>query len=113
MKAKDCRSRNRRPATKGLLAAVIAVLLLACGAIYRPPVRAADEPPPKMIPWERAVKLIESGQVQEVTQLHSREVTLKTNRGEIFQTLEPALDEVIRVVRERAPNKDSIPIATE
>jgi hypothetical protein len=96
-----------------IFASLVVALLTLCGASHHVPVLASDEPAPRTIPWERAVGLIESGQVQEVTQLHSRQVTLKTGRGETFQTVEPALDEVIRVVRERAPNRHSIPIATE
>lgn len=96
---------------------LLLALVAACMAEHSPRSHAADspatEPRPTAITWKRAVRLIESGQVREVFQLHSRQVTLKTARGETYQTVEPALDEVIRIVRERAPNKDSIPIATE
>jgi hypothetical protein len=60
------------------------------------------------IPWEDAVNLIRDGSVTAVYQSACRDVRLDTDDGEIYYTVEPAQDEVLRVIDESAPNRAEI-----
>ena len=50
------------------------------------------------IPWDEARELILAGEVEQVTQLHSLEVTLELEDGRRLVTTEPAIDDVFDVV---------------
>jgi hypothetical protein len=95
------------------LAGLLLALALACVAVPEPSVAEAPLPPPGAIPWEQALALIRSGEVRMVMQAHALGVTLRTANGDRYTTREPAIDAVIRAVREEAPNAEEIAIATE
>jgi len=50
------------------------------------------------VPWDEARALILAGEVEQVTQLHSLQVTLKTKDGRRLVTFEPHIDDVFDVV---------------
>lgn len=62
------------------------------------------------IPWQWVKSEIQSGRVEAVYQNHKKKVTLQMKGGYQLETVEPALDDIIQLVRESG--KD-IPIATE
>jgi hypothetical protein len=62
------------------------------------------------IPWNWVKAEIQSGRVESVFQTHKKNVTLQMKGGYQLETVEPALDDIIKIVRESG--KD-IPIATE
>ena len=76
-----------------------------------PGCEAAD--PATNIPWSDAVDLIREGSVTAVSQNHCRDVRLDTADGEVYYTVEPAIDEVLRVIEESAPNKSEIKTVIE
>ena len=53
---------------------------------------------PIVVSWTDAMQTIMSGEVQQVFQTHSREVTLVLRDGTTFQTTEPQIDEVFREI---------------
>ena len=53
---------------------------------------------PNLISWTEAINLIMSGEVQQVVQTHSLEVTLILKNGTTLDTKEPAIDEVFREI---------------
>lgn len=65
------------------------------------------------ISWDQARDLILSGDVQQVTQLHSRQVTLHLEDGRQLVTVEPELDAVFDIVEECGEPCADIVLATE
>jgi len=69
--------------------------------------------PEAVVSWEEAEALILSGQVEQVAQAHSLEVTLYLRDGRQLSTTEPKIDEVFDVIgRCGEPCADMI-LATE
>jgi hypothetical protein len=93
------------------LASVLLALSLACAGA--PHDAAALAPRVGAISWEEALALLRSGEVRRVAQTHALDVTLETRTGARYTAREPAIDAVLRAVREQAPNADEIAIATE
>lgn len=67
----------------------------------------------KAITWEETKTLILDGQVVEVTQLHSLEVTLILKDGSIVTTVEPEIDAVFILLDECGENCQDVTRATE
>ena len=65
------------------------------------------------IPWAEARELITSGDVVQVTQLHSLEVTLELENGTRLVTTEPEIDAVFDVVDACGESCADILLATE
>lgn len=65
------------------------------------------------IPWAEAQELIRSGQVVQLTQLHSLEVTLDLAEGTRLMTIEPEIDAVFDVVDACGEPCADIVLATE
>jgi hypothetical protein len=65
------------------------------------------------ISWDEAKQLILSGQVAQVTQLHSLEVRLLLKDGRMVVTTEPAIDDVFELVRQCGAPCDDIVLVTE
>ena len=57
----------------------------------------------EQITWERAVDLIEAGEVNYVGQRHDRTVCLRHLRGATYSSVEPELGDILDVARD-APN---------
>jgi hypothetical protein len=93
------------------LAGVGLALSLACASASHD--AAALPPRVGAISWEEALALLRSGEVRRVAQTHALEVTLETTTGARYTAREPAIDAVLRAVREQAPNADEIAIASE
>ena len=65
------------------------------------------------ITWEETKTLIMDGQVVEVTQLHSLDVTLILKDGRIVTTVEPEIDAVFILLDECGENCQDVIRATE
>ena len=53
---------------------------------------------PIVVSWTEAMQIIMSGEVQQVFQTHSREVTLVLKDGTALETIEPQIDDVFREI---------------
>jgi hypothetical protein len=73
----------------------------------------APTPTQTLISWEEAQELITSGEVTAVTQLHSLEVRILLEDGSTVVTQEPAIDDVLDVIRDCGQPCASIVFATE
>ena len=62
------------------------------------PAPEANEAP--MITWEDAQNLILEGRVSQVTQLHNLTVILDLKDGSTVKTIEPAIDDVFKVIQQ-------------
>lgn len=69
--------------------------------------------PEESISWVEARELILTGQVTQVTQLHSLKVILVLEDGRTVETFEPAIDDVFMVIEECGEQCNDIIIATE
>jgi hypothetical protein len=69
--------------------------------------------PASEVPWLEAEEMILNGEVQQVTQLHSLEVTLYLWDGREVVTMEPKIDEVFRVIERCGEPCSDIVMATE
>lgn len=65
------------------------------------------------VSWTEAMQLIMSGEVYQVTQTHSREVTLVLKDGTTFEAIEPQMDEVFREIERCGDLCSDIVLATE
>ena len=65
------------------------------------------------ISWERAVELLNSGQVTMVVQLHSLEVTLTLKSGVTVKTIEPNIDAIFDEIQKCGEPCAGIVQATE
>ena len=66
----------------------------------------------RRVSWDKARKLIERGDVKSVTQLHSGKVFIRLADETEYQTQEPNIDDVIKLIRALGKD-DAISIATE
>ena len=73
----------------------------------------APTPTQTLISWEEAQELIQSGDVTAVTQLHSLEVRILLEDGSTVVTQEPAIDDILDVIRDCGQPCASIVFATE
>jgi hypothetical protein len=80
------------------------------------PVLQPTSPPnpvPASLTWSEAKQLILDGKVTQVTQAHSLVVALTFADGSTRTTVEPQIDEVIRVVKECGERCKNVVVATE
>lgn len=77
--------------------------------------RGTAQPMPMLqdISWQTAQEMILGGQVTAMTQAHSLQVSLTLRDGRILHTVEPQIDDVIRVVEQCGESCRDIRIATE
>ena len=68
---------------------------------------------PELVPWQRAVDLVNAGRVDEVFQTHALSVQLHLHDGSRVQTVEPAIDEIVRAIQRCGQTCAHIVIATE
>ncbi len=74
---------------------------------------ALPETPESDISWDEAREIILSGRVEQVFQLHSRQVTLYLEDGRRLVTVEPHIDAVFDVVEECGDPCADVILATE
>ena len=65
------------------------------------------------ISWSEAIQIIMSGEVRQVTQTHSREVTLDLKDGTTYKAIEPQLDDVFKEIQRCGKLCTDIVLATE
>jgi hypothetical protein len=85
---------------------LFAVLLFGCGG-------PTATPYPSEVDWDTAVELLNTGEVEMVTQLHSLDVTLKMKDGTEIHAVEPSIDAIFRAVEECGQPCSQIVLATE
>lgn len=66
-----------------------------------------------VVEWETAVSLLNNGDVVEIFQTHSLDVTLTLQDGRIIKTVEPAIDDVFSAIDDCGEPCSSILMATE
>lgn len=111
------RNRNRKIQ---LICLITALLTAACAGALIPlsapspastgPHAATDSP---AIPWEDAERLILSGEVAQIFQLHSLDVMLILRDGRRLTTVEPRIDAVFEVVDRCGDPCNQMLLATE
>ena len=67
----------------------------------------------EVVDWETAVSILNSGEVVEIFQTHSLDVTLTLANGRRLQTVEPASDAIFTAVQECGDPCGKIMMATE
>jgi hypothetical protein len=68
---------------------------------------------PTQVSWPRAVELVNSGRVEQAFQSHALVVHLVLKDGSTFQTTEPNIDDIMRVIKECGSKCSEILFATE
>ena len=63
--------------------------------------------------WEQAIGLIFSGEVIKVAQTHDLKVYLTLKDGRTLETVEPAIDEILRMIENCGEACKTIAVATE
>ncbi|MBN1486013.1 MAG: hypothetical protein JW981_00140 [Anaerolineae bacterium] len=77
------------------------------------PIEAAVPPGTEEIAWEKAKTLILTGEVEQVFQTHSLQVTLYLKNGEHLLTQEPEIDAVFDVIEQCGEQCANMVMATE
>lgn len=67
----------------------------------------------EVVDWETAVSLLNSGEVVEIFQTHSLDVTLTLADGHTVKTVEPAIDDIFTAVEDCGEPCSNILMATE
>jgi len=95
--------------------AMTGLILGACGStpnqvpIQDPTSLPCDEE----MPWDQAIEILNSGQVESVMQLHNLQVTLILKNGCRIWTLEPQIDDIFEEVRKCGDLCSMISLGTE
>lgn len=74
---------------------------------------AAATPYPSEVDWETAVEILNTGDVEMVTQLHSLDVTLTMKDGSEIHTVEPTIDAIFDEIEKCGEPCSQIMMATE
>ena len=77
-------------------------------AVLYPMIATGDE-----VSWHRAQALIKNDEVERITQTHELKVTLFLKDGRALITVEPAIDEVLRIIEQCGERCSEIAVATE
>ena len=67
----------------------------------------------EIVDWETAVSILESGDVVEIFQTHSLDVTLTLVDGRVIKTVEPAIDDIFTAIDDCGEPCEGILMATE
>lgn len=67
----------------------------------------------EIVDWETAVSILNSGDVVEIFQTHSLDVTLTLADGRIIKTVEPAIDDIFHAIDDCGEPCSNILMATE
>jgi hypothetical protein len=97
--------------------ALVSLLLSGCAGFGTGPNTGTDEPSstpyPSAVDWETAVEILNTGEVEMVTQLHSLDVTLTMRDGSEIHTVEPTIDAIFQEVEACGQPCSQIILATE
>ena len=89
---------------------LIAILLSACAVDTA---QTTPTPLPDTIAWEDAVTLLQTGEVEQIVQLHNLSVTLYLKDGQRVETVEPVIDAIFDEVQQCGAPCSDIMMATE
>jgi hypothetical protein len=97
--------------------ALVSLLLSGCAGFGTGPNAGPNEPSstsyPTEVDWETAVEILNTGEVEMVTQLHSLDVTLTLRDGSEIHTVEPTIDAILEQVEACGWPCSQIILATE
>jgi hypothetical protein len=95
--------------------ATIGLILGACGPTpNQVPIHDPTSLPcGEEVPWDQAIEILNSGQVESVLQLHNLQVTFILKNGCRIRTLEPQIDDVFEEVRKCGDLCSMISLGTE
>lgn len=68
---------------------------------------------PVLIEWQKATQSILAGKVKQISQTHDLQVNLELKTGAQWQTFEPSIDAVFRVINECGKPCKKMILATE
>jgi hypothetical protein len=83
------------------------MLLAGCGGVED------ATPQDRVVSWEEAIEILNSGDVVTVVQLHSLKVTLELKDGSRITTTEPRIDDIFWEVEQCGSPCQGIILATE
>ncbi len=94
---------------------LILILLAACSTNAETQENGIPDPLPcgEEVEWDVAVKILNQGDVEQVVQLHSLEVTLILDDGCEIKTVEPVIDDIFQEVEKCGSPCEGMILATE
>ena len=98
---------------KTLIVLFLSLMILSGCNLFNSVAVPAKSPYPDDVPWETAVKILNSSEVEMVTQLHNLDVILTLMDGTEIATVEPVIDDIFHEVERCGLHCSNIIIATE
>jgi hypothetical protein len=94
---------------------IMAILAVACSSSPTSEPNEILDPLPcgEEVEWDLAVEILNQGNVEQVTQLHSLEVTLILEDGCEIKTIEPSIDDIFDEVQKCGEECEGMILATE
>lgn len=94
---------------------LLLIVVAACSADPTKQPNAIPDPLPcgEEVEWDRAVEILNQGNVEQVVQLHSLEVRLILQDGCEIKTIEPSIDDIFDEVQKCGEKCEGMILATE
>lgn len=96
---------------------LILTVILISGCIPKPDTEVFNDPTmmpcDEEVPWNQAIEILKTGQVESIMQLHSLEVSFVLENGCLIRTIEPHIDDIFEEVRKCGELCAMIPLGTE
>ena len=97
-----------------LIGVIIFLIILVAASIYT--IKKPDQKNDGVentVSWNEAIRILNSGEVEQVLQTHSLEVTLILKDGTRIKTKEPNVDDILDEVEKCGSRCENIFLATE
>lgn len=91
----------------GFILIIAAVILIGCGAEPTPTAY------PSEVDWNTVVEILNTGEVEQIFQLHNLQVTFLMKDGQEISTIEPSIDAIFQEVQKCGAPCSNIMLATE
>lgn len=106
-------NKNKPMSKKLLITGMIILVFIGAISTYFITSYNKDPGPERTVSWDEAIEILNSGDVKEVFQSHSLNVTLILKDDTRINTIEPSIDDIFEEVERCGKPCDRITLSTE